>query len=159
MRAVLQRVTQAQVQVDGQVAGQIQHGWLVLLGIGKGDTIEVAQWMADRCVYLRGFADEHGKMNRSVLDVQGSLLVVSQFTLYGDCLRGRRPGFDAAASPDLALELYLRFCDFARALGVLVEQGIFQADMQVSLINDGPVTFCLEREASRLSKPLSTSRQ
>jgi D-aminoacyl-tRNA deacylase len=150
MRAVLQRVAQAQVQVDGQVVGQIRHGWLILLGIGKGDTTEIAQWMADRCVYLRGFADDQGKMNRSVLDVQGSLLVVSQFTLYGDCQRGRRPGFDAAASPDVAKVLYQQFCDFARSLGVAVEQGIFQADMQVSLVNDGPVTFHLEREIPRI---------
>jgi D-tyrosyl-tRNA(Tyr) deacylase len=153
MRAVLQRVTQARVQIDGQVVGQIQHGWLILLGIGKGDTTEIAHWMADRCVYLRGFADDQGKMNRSVLEVQGSLLVVSQFTLYGDCKRGRRPGFDAAASPELAKGLYLQFCDFARSLGVPVEQGIFQADMQVSLVNDGPVTFHLEREAAMVSEP------
>ncbi|MCU0707156.1 MAG: D-aminoacyl-tRNA deacylase [Pirellula sp.] len=152
MRAVLQRVTQAHVQVDGQVVGQIQQGWLVLLGIGKGDTTEIARWLADRCVYLRAFADDQGKMNRSVLDVRGSLLVVSQFTLYGDCQRGRRPGFDAAASPELAKTLYLEFCDAARSLGVPVEQGIFQANMQVSLVNDGPVTFHLEREAVTVSK-------
>lgn len=152
MRAVLQRVTQAQVQVDGQIVGQIGTGWLILLGIGKGDTSDIADWMADRCVRLRGFADDQGKMNLSVQDVQGSLLVVSQFTLYGDCQRGRRPGFDAAASPDIAKELYLRFCEVARSLGVPVEQGIFQADMQVSLVNDGPVTLLLERNGSESTK-------
>lgn len=145
MRALLQRVSEARVQVDDRVVGQIGNGWLILLGIRKGDTIEAAKWLAEKCIHLRGFADDQGKMNRSVLDVQGQLLIVSQFTLYGDCQRGRRPGFDDAAPPDQAKELYLSFCEHARSLGVPVEQGIFQADMQVSLINDGPVTFLVER--------------
>jgi D-tyrosyl-tRNA(Tyr) deacylase len=145
MRALLQRVSEARVQVDDRVVGQIGNGWLILLGIRKGDTIDAAKWLAEKCIHLRGFADDQGKMNRSVLDVQGQLLIVSQFTLYGDCQRGRRPGFDDAAPPDQAKELYLSFCEHARSLGAPVEQGIFQADMQVSLINDGPVTFLVER--------------
>lgn len=145
MRALLQRVSRARVEVDGRVVGEIGIGWLILLGVQKGDTLEAAKWLAEKCVHLRGFADEQGKMNRSVLDTQGQLLIVSQFTLYGDCQRGRRPGFDAAAPPDQAKELYLSFCEHARSLGVPVEEGIFQADMQVSLTNDGPVTFLVER--------------
>lgn len=145
MRALLQRVTQAHVEVDGRVVGQIANGWLVLLGVRKGDTLDAAKWLAEKCVHLRGFADLEGKMNRSVVDISGSLLIVSQFTLYGDCHRGRRPGFDDAAPPDEAKQLYLRFCEHARSLGVAVEEGIFQSDMKVSLINDGPVTFLIER--------------
>lgn len=145
MRALLQRVSQACVRVDGQAVGQIGAGWLILLGIRKGDTREAAQWLAEKCIHLRGFADEEGKMNRSLVDIGGHLLVVSQFTLYGNCQRGRRPGFDDAAPPELAKELYLLFCEHARSLGLQVEQGIFQADMQVSLVNDGPVTFLVER--------------
>jgi D-aminoacyl-tRNA deacylase len=145
MRALLQRVSHAQVEVEGRVVGQIGIGWLILLGVRKGDTLESAQWLAEKCIHLRGFPDEDGKMNRSVVDVGGSLLVVSQFTLYGDCQRGRRPGFDAAAPPEEAKELYLRFCMHARSLNIAVEEGIFQADMQVSLVNDGPVTFLVER--------------
>jgi len=128
------------------MVGQIQQGWLVLLGIGKNDTQATAEYLADRCVKLRAFADENGKMNRSVQDVSGSILVVSQFTLYGDCLRSRRPGFDAAASPEIANELYLHFCSAIKSSGVPLSTGVFQADMKVSLINDGPVTFVLEKE-------------
>lgn len=145
MRALLQRVSAARVEVDDRVVGQIGSGWLILLGVRKGDTLEAAKWLAEKCIHLRGFADDHGKMNRSVVDVQGQLLIVSQFTLYGDCQHGRRPGFDDAAPPDQAKELYVSFCEHARSLGVPVEQGIFQADMQVSLVNDGPVTFLVER--------------
>jgi D-tyrosyl-tRNA(Tyr) deacylase len=145
MRALLQRVSHARVEVDDRVVGQIGSGWLILLGVRKGDTLEAAKWLAEKCIHLRGFADDQGKMNRSVADVQGQLLIVSQFTLYGDCQHGRRPGFDDAAPPDQAKELYVSFCEHARSLGVPVEQGIFQADMQVSLVNDGPVTFLVER--------------
>lgn len=145
MRALLQRVSAARVEVDDRVVGQIGSGWLILLGVRKGDTLEAAKWLAEKCIHLRGFADDQGKMNRSVVDVQGQLLIVSQFTLYGDCQHGRRPGFDDAAPPDQAKELYVSFCEHARSLGVPVEQGIFQADMQVSLVNDGPVTFLVER--------------
>ncbi len=145
MRALLQRVSAARVEVDDRVVGQIGSGWLILLGVRKGDNLETAKWLAEKCIHLRGFADEKGKMNRSVVDVQGQLLIVSQFTLYGDCQHGRRPGFDDAAPPDQAKELYISFCEHARSLGVPVEQGIFQADMQVTLVNDGPVTFLVER--------------
>lgn len=145
MRVVVQRVSSSQVAVDGQVVGKIEHGWLVLLGIGKGDTEQQADYLADRCVKLRAFPDEQGKMNLSVQDVGGSILVVSQFTLYGDCVRGRRPGFDAAAPPAIANELYEYFCKAIESTGVHVEKGIFQADMKVTLTNDGPVTFILEK--------------
>jgi len=148
MRAVLQRVVESRVVVDGQVVGEIGSGWLVLLGVGHGDSLEIVRWVAEKCVHLRGFNDDAGKMNRSVLDVGGSMLVVSQFTLYGDCSRGRRPGFDKAAPPEMAKSLYLAFCDQIREYGVRVEQGIFQADMKVSLVNDGPVTLLVEREAA-----------
>jgi D-tyrosyl-tRNA(Tyr) deacylase len=145
MRAVLQRVTQSHVAVEGRIVGEIGHGWLVLLGVGRDDTPETTQWVAEKCVHLRAFADGDGKMNLSLLDVGGSMLVVSQFTLYGDCNRGRRPGFDAAAPPESAKALYELFCQAVRQFGVSVQTGIFQADMQVSLVNDGPVTLVVER--------------
>ena len=145
MRAVLQRVLSSRVEVAGQIVGQIDHGWLVLLGIAKGDTREVAQYVADRCVKLRGFSDDQGKMNLSVQDVRGSMLIVSQFTLVADCTRGRRPGFDSAAPPALANELYEFFCDCVRNAAVSTAQGVFQADMQVTLTNDGPVTFIVDK--------------
>ena len=145
MKVVVQRVSKASVEVAGKIVGQIEHGWLVLFGAAKGDTRQQAQWLAEKCVGLRAFNDEAGKMNLSVQDVGGSMLIVSQFTLYGDCLRGRRPGFDQAEAPAIANELYEYFCEQVRALGVKVERGVFQADMQVSLINDGPVTFVIER--------------
>lgn len=147
MKAVLQRVRSSRVEVDGIIVGQIERGWLVLLGIGIGDTQEIADYVADRCVKLRGFSDDQGKMNLSVQDVNGAMLIVSQFTLYADCTRGRRPGFDGAAPPALANELYEYFCDRVRSAGVSVSQGVFQADMQVTLINDGPVTLIIERNA------------
>lgn len=145
MRALLQRVSEARVEVDDRVVGRIGAGWLILLGVRRGDNLETAKWLAEKCIHLRGFADDQGKMNRSIVDVQGQLLIVSQFTLYGDCQRGRRPGFDDAAPPDQAKELYLSFCEHARSFGISVEQGVFQADMKVSLVNDGPVTFLVER--------------
>ncbi len=145
MRVVLQRVSSASVQVNGSITGQIESGWLILLGVGKGDAKPQAKWLAEKCVGLRAFPDEAGKMNRSVLDIGGSLLVVSQFTLYGDCIKGRRPSFDSAESPEIANELYEYFCEQAASLGVRVERGVFRADMKVSLVNDGPVTFILEK--------------
>jgi D-aminoacyl-tRNA deacylase len=147
MKAVLQRVLTSRVEVANEIAGEINHGWLILLGVGKGDTTEIAQYVADRCVKLRGFSDEQGKMNLSVQDVEGSILIVSQFTLYADCIRGRRPSFDAAAPPELAKELYETFCECIRATGVPVATGVFQSDMKVSLTNDGPVTFVIEKNA------------
>ena len=145
MKAVLQRVLTSSVEVDGNIVGKIDRGWLVLLGVGKGDTREIAEYVADRCVKLRGFSDQEGKMNLNVQDIGGAMLIVSQFTLYADCVRGRRPGFDAAAPPGIAKDLYEYFCDCVNKAGVPVERGVFQADMQVSLINDGPVTLLIER--------------
>jgi D-tyrosyl-tRNA(Tyr) deacylase len=144
MRAVVQRVTQARVEVDSAVVGRIGHGLLVLLGVATPDTTSDAEYLADKILNLRIFGDEAGKMNRSLLDTGGSLLVVSQFTLYGDCRKGRRPSFDAAAPPDQARSLYEHFVAAARRGGVDVETGVFQAMMAVSLVNDGPVTLLLE---------------
>lgn len=144
MRVVLQRVREASVKVDGQFVGRIGKGWLILFGVHKGDSIEGVEWLVEKCVNLRAFADDAGKMNLSVLDVGGEILVVSQFTLAGDCRKGRRPGFDQAAAPQDANGLYEAFCERLAASGLPVERGVFQADMQVSLINDGPVTFVID---------------
>jgi D-tyrosyl-tRNA(Tyr) deacylase len=144
MRAVLQRVTRAEVQVGGEVAGRIETGWLVLLGVAAGDTEADAAWMAEKVLGLRAFADEDGKMNRDVVEVGGGILAVSQFTLLGDCRKGRRPGFTDAAPPELAELLYQRFISFIAAAGVTVAQGVFRAHMLVSLTNDGPVTLLLD---------------
>ncbi len=144
MKAVLQRVLSSRVEVAGTIVGQIEKGWLVLVGMEVGDTQEIAEYVADRCVKLRGFSDDQGKMNLSVQDIQGSILIVSQFTLLADCTRGRRPGFDKAAPPAAANALYEFFCECVRKSGVPIAQGIFQADMQVTLTNDGPVTFIIE---------------
>jgi D-aminoacyl-tRNA deacylase len=144
MRALLQRVTEARVIVDHAVTGEIGAGLLVLLGISKLDTAADAEFVAQKVLHLRIFKDEHGKMNRSVLDTGGALLVVSQFTLYGDCRKGRRPGFDDAAPAEQARVLYEHFVTVARRSSLRVETGIFQADMAVSLINDGPVTLIVE---------------
>ncbi|MCU0719523.1 MAG: D-aminoacyl-tRNA deacylase [Pirellula sp.] len=145
MRAVLQRVAQASVTVDGECVGKIGTGWLVLLGIAKGDSPDTVQWMVEKCLGLRAFEDANGKMNLSVQDVQGEILVVSQFTLYGDCNKGRRPSFDAAAPPELAEPLYIAFCESLAKGGVTVARGRFRADMKVQLLNEGPVTLILER--------------
>jgi D-tyrosyl-tRNA(Tyr) deacylase len=147
MRAVLQRVSRAKVTVDAEVAGQIGRGWLVLLGVAPGDGKKEIDWLADKVANLRAFADAEGKMNLSVQDVGGSVPVVSQFTLYGDCLRGRRPGFTGAAQPNVAEPLYEQFVVALKALGVPVATGRFAADMQVELVNDGPVTFVIDTPA------------
>jgi D-tyrosyl-tRNA(Tyr) deacylase len=144
MRAVLQRVSRARVTVDGSVTGEIDAGLMILLGVGRGDTTEVASSMAEKCANLRIFEDDQGKMNRSLLDAKGSALVVSQFTLYGDARGQRRPSFIAAAPPELAKALYEDFCAALRKLGVSVATGIFQAMMSVELINEGPVTILLD---------------
>jgi D-tyrosyl-tRNA(Tyr) deacylase len=148
MRTVIQRVTEARVVVDGMVSGKIGAGLLVLLGVAKIDTDADAHFLAGKILNLRIFEDEAGKMNRSLLDTGGALLVVSQFTLYGDCRKGRRPSFDSAAPAEQARSLYERFVAAAREGGARVETGIFQASMQVSLINDGPVTLILESSAN-----------
>ena len=147
MKALIQRVSRASVKVDGQIVGQIGHGLLVFLGVEKGDSTSEADFLAQKTVHLRIFEDENAKMNRSVLDVEGQILVVSQFTLCGDTSRGHRPGFDKAAEPKTAKELYLYFSDKVRAFGIKVENGVFGADMKVELLNDGPVTFMLEKSA------------
>jgi D-aminoacyl-tRNA deacylase len=144
MRVVLQRVTEARVTVAGQVAGQIGPGLLVLVGVTHSDTHVEADYLADRVLGLRIFSDDAGRMNRSVEDTHGALLVVSQFTLYGNCKKGRRPGFDLAAPSGQARELYEYFVERLRKSNSLVETGVFQAEMQVHLVNDGPVTFILD---------------
>lgn len=146
MRIVVQRVSQARVEVEGKSVGQIGAGLLVLLGVAKQDTRSDADYLADKVTGLRIFADEAGKMNRSVAETGGSLLVVSQFTLYGDCRKGRRPGFELAAPPDQARALYEYFVEACRKRNVRVETGIFQALMAVHLTNDGPVTIICESE-------------
>ena len=144
MRAVVQRVTYAKVEVEGIVTGEIAGGLLVLLGVTRGDTPADADFLASKIVQLRIFSDEAGKMNRSLLETGGALLAVSQFTLYGDTRKGRRPSFDAAAPPELARELYERFLGAVRGSGVRCQTGVFQADMAVTLTNDGPVTLIVE---------------
>ncbi len=144
MRAVIQRVLQAEVKVEGQQVGKIGKGLLVYLSVGKEDTVKDAQFMADKLVNLRIFADEAGKMNRSILDIGGQILLVSNFTLHGDCRKGRRPGFDAAAEPALAQQLYEKVIELIAQQGVAVEKGAFGEYMHVSSINDGPVTFLLD---------------
>ncbi len=145
MRAVVQRVSRARVLVDGTVVGQIARGLLVLLGIGHEDTPDQAHWLADKIAGLRIFEDEHGKLNRDVLEAGGAILVVSQFTLYGDCRKGKRPSFVAAAPPEVAMPLYQSFIDAVRAHGIATETGRFGAMMDVELVNDGPVTLIVDR--------------
>ena len=134
-----------QIAVTINVVGQIEHGLLGLFGVGQGDTLDDAQWLANKTVELRIFQDEQNKMNRSLIDVGGSVLVISQFTLLGDCRKGRRPAFTDAAPPEIARDLYLRYTEFISRRGIHTEQGIFAADMKVSLVNDGPVTLILDR--------------
>ena len=148
MRVVIQRVEEAKVEVDGRIVGAIERGLLVYLGVGEGDTEKDGQFIADKLVNLRIFADEAGKMNRSVLDVGGGILLISNFTLHGDCRKGRRPGFDAAAEPTLAELLYDKVGEMIAQQGVVVSKGSFGAYMQVTSLNDGPVTFLLD--SSRL---------
>jgi D-tyrosyl-tRNA(Tyr) deacylase len=144
MRAVIQRVAEAKVEVDGAVIGRTGPGLLVYLSVGKGDSEDDAEFMADKLVNLRIFADEAGKMNHSVLDIGGGILLVSNFTLHGDCRKGRRPSFDAAGEPALAEPLYEKVAELMARSGVKVEKGSFGAHMQVSSLNDGPVTFLLD---------------
>jgi D-tyrosyl-tRNA(Tyr) deacylase len=146
MRAVVQRASRAQVTVNGNIAGEIGLGLLVLVGVGAADTEADAAYLAEKISGLRIFEDEHGKMNRSVQDAGGSVLAVSQFTLYGDVRRGKRPSFDAAATPEKARQLYECFVEGIRAAGLRCETGRFQEMMTVELVNEGPVTILLDSE-------------
>ena len=146
MRALLQRVTSASVSVDGAQVGAIDGGLVVLLGVAPGDTEATARELARKTVALRIFEDDEGKMNRTVTDVGGAVLCVSQFTLYGDMRKGNRPSFTSAAAPELANELYERFCEAIVAEGSRCERGVFGAHMVVSLVNDGPVTVLLDSD-------------
>lgn len=146
MRAVVQRVSQASVCVDNQICGAIGPGLLVLLGVGKNDSAQDAALLADKIANLRIFDDEHGLMNLSLLETQGEMLVVSQFTLFGDCRKGRRPSYSTAAPPAEAIRLYEQFIHEARAKQIPVATGIFQAMMHVALVNNGPVTLLLDTE-------------
>ncbi|MEM6799722.1 MAG: D-aminoacyl-tRNA deacylase [Planctomycetota bacterium] len=147
MKALLQRVSSASVRVDGEIVGEIGAGLMVLLGVGHGDGANQAQWLSDKLVDLRVFEDEDGKMNRSLIDTGGQMLVVSQFTLWSDCRKGRRPSFIDAAPPELAEELYEAFVEAVRSRGVTVATGRFRTHMEVALVNDGPVTLMVETPA------------
>lgn len=144
MRAVIQRVSHAEVQVDNILTGTINHGLLVLLGVHGDDTDKDVRWLADKVINLRIFDDAAGIMNLSLLETDGSLLVVSQFTLFGDCRKGRRPSWSQAAPPETAQTIYLNFVEAVRKHGINTETGKFQADMEVKLTNDGPVTLLLD---------------
>jgi D-tyrosyl-tRNA(Tyr) deacylase len=144
MKAVVQRVTRSDVKVDGEQIGAVEKGLLVLLGVGHDDTEEQVKWLAQKIVNLRIFEDQDGKMNRSLQDIGGSMLVVSQFTLLGDCRKGRRPSFAAAAPPKAAERLYERFVSYVKGMGTAVATGKFGAMMQVCLVNDGPVTLIID---------------
>jgi D-tyrosyl-tRNA(Tyr) deacylase len=146
MRAVLQRVNRASVTIDGQITGSIAQGLVLLLGIRAEDSMADLVWLAEKAVNLRIFADHQQKMNRSVADICGEVLIISQFTLYGDCRKGRRPGFSGAAPPQIAEPLYLRFVEQVRDKGLVVVTGTFGADMKIELVNDGPVTLLLDSE-------------
>jgi D-tyrosyl-tRNA(Tyr) deacylase len=146
MRAVVQRVSRARVTVNGEVTGEIAAGLMILIGVGRDDTSAVALTMAEKVANLRIFEDDQGKMNRSLLEVNGSALVVSQFTLYGDARGQRRPSFIAAAPPEQAKKLYEEFSEGLRRLGVIVATGVFQAMMSVELVNEGPVTILLDSD-------------
>lgn len=146
MRSVVQRVCRAFVSVEGEIVGKIDKGFLVLFGVGEKDTPQDLDWMVDKIIGLRVFEDEEGKMNRSILEEKGEILLVSQFTLYGDCRKGKRPSFSTAAPPEKARAFYEEAAAKMAAKGVAVETGIFQADMKVELVNDGPVTLLLDSE-------------
>ena len=145
MKIVVQRVKNAQVEVEGKIVGKIQKGFLVLLGITHNDTLEEADYLVKKLCKLRVFTDENDKMNLAIKDIEGELLIVSQFTLYADCTGGNRPSFTEAAKPEQADELYEYFCSECEKNEIHVEKGIFGADMKVSLLNDGPVTIMIER--------------
>ncbi len=149
MRALIQRVSGASVSIGGNIKGEIGKGFVVLVGVTEGDTADNAVYLADKVVKLRVFEDEDGKMNRSLQDEGGGLLIVSQFTLYGDCRKGNRPSFTNAAKPDTAIPVYETFIERCESYGVPVETGEFGADMQVALTNDGPVTLWMDTDEMR----------
>lgn len=149
MRAVVQRVSYADVKIGGKITGQIDNGFMVLLGVGEGDTIEDMRYIADKIIKLRIFSDENDKMNLSLEDVDGGMLVISQFTLYGDVSHGRRPFFGEAMNPTDANKMYEKFVEYVRAQGIHTETGEFGADMKVTLTNDGPVTIILESKKEK----------
>ena len=146
MKVVWQRVKEASVTVNNEVVASIGQGCLVLVGVEKGDTEKDIQFVADKCVNLRVFSDDNNRLNLSLVDIKGEILVVSQFTLCGDCRKGRRPSFTDAAPPDMGRQYYERLCHVIESKGVSVKRGVFQADMQVSLVNDGPVTLIIESQ-------------
>lgn len=148
MKAVIQLVSQASVKVDEQVVGSISQGLLVLLGVGKDDSVKDADYLAAKIIGLRIFPDHNDQMNKSIQDIGGEILIVSQFTIYADCRKGRRPSYTQAAPPELAKQLYLYFIERLRALGITVSCGQFQTMMEVSLINQGPVTILIDSEKS-----------
>lgn len=152
MRAVVQRVSEASVRINGETVGKIGKGFMILLGITQNDSPELCAYLAEKCAGLRVFTDENDKMNLSLKDVGGGVLVVSQFTLYGDCRKGKRPSFIAAARPETAIPLYERFIAELRDRDIHVETGEFGADMKVSLVNDGPVTLILDTEEMRTGR-------
>ena len=149
MRACVQRVSHAHVVVDGATVGRIENGLAVLLGVARDDTQQDLNWLVSKLVGLRIFADDDGKMNRSIVDIGGAMLVVSQFTLLGDCRKGRRPSFVAAAAPEKAERMYAEFVQAVAGQGVEVATGVFRADMAVHLVNDGPVTLVVDSDAQR----------
>ncbi len=153
MRAVVQRVSRAGVEIGGRTTATIGRGLVILLGIRSDDSATDLTWMADKIMHLRIFPDGDGKMNISLADMGGEMLIISQFTLYGDCRKGRRPGFSAAAPPEIAEPLYHQFIEEVRKRGIRVATGTFAADMAVDLVNDGPVTLLLDSE--KLSNPIS----
>jgi D-aminoacyl-tRNA deacylase len=146
MRAVIQRVSRAEVTINSTTTASIDRGLVVFIGVRSGDSASDLLWMADKIINLRIFPDGAGKMNNSLADINGEMLIVSQFTLYGDCNKGRRPGFSAAASPEIAEPMYNQFVEEIRRRGIRMGTGVFQAAMAVSLINDGPVTLLLDSE-------------
>ncbi len=146
MKAVWQRVKEASVTVNNEVVASIGQGCLVLVGVEKGDTEKDVEFVADKCVNLRVFSDDNNRLNLSLLDVKGEILIVSQFTLCGDCRKGRRPSFTGAAPPEIGRQYYEHLCNIIESKGVSVKRGVFQADMQVSLVNDGPVTLIIESQ-------------
>lgn len=144
MRAVVQRISSASVKIDGETVGRCKKGQLILLAVAPNDTVSEATWLAKKLAGLRIFTDDKGKMNLSMLDINGEALVISQFTLYGNCRKGRRPSFVGSGPPEMASRLYDKFCDLLEAEGVHVDRGVFAANMEVSLVNDGPVTLIID---------------